>query len=101
MPDNNQVNSEAQFKEAQLKLQHAYKKTFSGEEAEKVLRDLEVKFAIHTSTYFPGMDGFELANREGSRFVVLYIKDWLRGDIGDKQNKLDEINKVAEEEHKL
>jgi len=90
-----------QSNDTQLKLQDSYKKVFSGEDGQEVLKDLEDKFYIHKSTYSSGDTEIELSGKEGQRSTVLYIKDWLRGDLKDKQKDLEKANKDAEEEQIL
>lgn len=86
-----------------LKLQQAYKRKLGGddEDARLIMEDLESKFYINHSTHSVGISGVDLSGREGMRDVVLYIKDWLRGDLKDKVKDLADINKHAEEEHKI
>ena len=53
-----------------------YKKTFGSESGQRVLDDLERRCSFHHTTHVKG-DSHESAFLEGSRSVVLFVKNML------------------------
>jgi hypothetical protein len=53
-----------------------YKLTFESENGKKVLEDLEKRCSYHTTTHIKG-DSHESAFLEGTRSVILFIKNML------------------------
>jgi|TARA_R100001082_G_scaffold31901_1_gene16381 acyl-CoA-binding protein len=54
----------------------AYKQVFESDNGKKVLEDLEKRCSYHTTTHIKG-DSHESAFLEGTRSVVLFIKNML------------------------
>ena len=54
----------------------AYKQVFESDNGKKVLEDLERRCGYHTTTHIKG-DSHESAFLEGTRSVVLFIKNML------------------------
>ena len=54
----------------------AYKQVFESDNGKKVLEDLEKRCSFHTTTHIKG-DSHESAFLEGTRSVILFIKNML------------------------
>jgi len=54
----------------------AYKQVFESDNGQKVLEDLEKRCSFYTTTHIKG-DSYESAFLEGTRSVVLFIKNML------------------------
>lgn len=54
----------------------AYKQVFESDNGKKVLEDLEKRCSYHTTTHIKG-DSHESAFLEGTRSVILFIKNML------------------------
>ena len=54
----------------------AYKQVFESDDGKKVLEDLEKRCGFHTTTHIKG-DSHESAFLEGTRSVILFIKNML------------------------
>ncbi len=54
----------------------AYKQVFNSDNGKKVLEDLERRCSYHTTTHIKG-DSHESAFLEGTRSVILFIKNML------------------------
>ena len=54
----------------------AYKQVFESDNGKKVLEDLEKRCSFHTTTHVKG-DSHESAFLEGTRSVILFIKNML------------------------
>jgi hypothetical protein len=65
----------------ELKL--AYRRAFSTEDGERVLRDLKARFSFEASTFVPG-DPHQSAFREGQRDAVLLIVRMLSEESAPK-----------------
>ncbi len=62
--------------EALKQLVIAYKQVFNSDNGKKVLEDLERRCSYHTTTHIKG-DSHESAFLEGTRSVILFIKNML------------------------
>ena len=54
----------------------AYKQVFESDNGQKVLEDIEKRCSFYTTTHIKG-DSYESAFLEGTRSVVLFIKNML------------------------
>ena len=63
-------------KEDLKQLIRAYKQVFESDQGKKVLKDLEKRCSYHTTTHIKG-DSHESAFLEGTRSVILFIKNML------------------------
>ena len=61
----------------------AYKQIFNSDNGKKVLEDLEKRCSYHTTTHIKG-DSHESAFLEGTRSVVLFIKNMLTKKLEEK-----------------
>jgi len=61
----------------------AYKQVFNSDNGNKVLEDLEKRCSYHTTTHIKG-DSHESAFLEGTRSVVLFIKNMLTKKLEEK-----------------
>ena len=61
----------------------AYKQVFNSDNGKKVLDDLEKRCSYHTTTHVKG-DSHESAFLEGTRFVILFIKNMLTKRLEEK-----------------
>lgn len=61
----------------------AYKQVFNSDNGKKVLEDLEKRCSYHTTTHIKG-DSHESAFLEGTRSVVLFIKNMLTKKLEEK-----------------
>ena len=61
----------------------AYKQVFNSDNGKKVLEDLEKRCSYHTTTHIKG-DSDESAFLEGTRSVVLFIKNMLTKKLEEK-----------------
>ena len=66
-------------------LRKDYRKSFTGESGERVLRNLMINCGLTTSGYRPGMTPMELAFNEGQRSVVLAILAELQERVDPKK----------------
>ena len=63
-------------KEDLKQLIRAYKQVFESDQGKKGLKDLEKRCSYHTTTHIKG-DSHESAFLEGTRSVILFIKNML------------------------
>ena len=61
----------------------SYKQVFNSDNGKKVLDDLEKRCSYHTTTHVKG-DSHESAFLEGTRFVILFIKNMLTKKMEEK-----------------
>ncbi len=61
----------------------AYKQIFNSDNGKKVLEDLEKRCSYHTTTHIKG-DSHESAFLEGTRSVVLFVKNMLTKKLEEK-----------------
>ena len=61
----------------------AYKQVFNSDNGKKVLEDLEKRCSYHTTTHIKG-DSHESAFLEGTRSVILFIKNILTKKLEEK-----------------
>ena len=61
----------------------AYKQVFNSDNGKKVLEDLEKRCSYHTTTHIKG-DSHESAFLEGTRSVVLFIKNMITKQLEEK-----------------